>query len=74
MSHSHSAKITRTRTFKICYCRKCDGRKLVDLRTKEEHESKYVRINFDINNYQEAELSDTGSSEKKNSFRIFLKT
>ena len=47
---------------------------MVDPRTKEEHESKYVRINFDINNYQEAELSDTGSSEKKNSFRIFLKT
>ena len=59
MSHSHSAKITRTRTFKICYCRKCDGHKLVDPRTKEEHESKYVRINFDINNYQEAGLSDT---------------
>ena len=53
----------RTRTFKICYCRKCDGRKLVDLRTKEEHESKYVRINFDINNYQEAGPSDTGPSD-----------
>ena len=63
MSHSHSAKITRTRTFKICYCRKCDGRKLVDPRTKEEHESKYVRINFDINNYQEAGPSDTGPSD-----------
>ena len=63
MSHSYSAKITRTRTFKICYCRKCDGRKLVDPRTKEEHESKYVRINFDINNYQEAGPSDTGPSD-----------
>ena len=63
MSHSHSAKITRTRTFKICYCKKCDGRKLVDPRTKEEHESKYVRINFDINNYQEAGPSDTGPSD-----------
>src|SRR5437763_2762644 len=63
MSHSHSAKITRTRTFKICYCRKCDGYKLVDPRTKEEHESKYVRINFDINNYQEAGPSDTGPSD-----------
>src|SRR5438876_1205166 len=63
MSHSHSAKITRTRTFKIYYCRKCDGRKLVDSRTKEEYESKYVRINFDINNYQEAEPSDTGPSD-----------
>src|SRR2546421_4159462 len=59
MSPSHSAKITRTRTFKICYCRKCDGRKLVDLRTKEDHKSKYMRIDFDINNYQEAEPSDT---------------
>src|SRR5205809_5318794 len=59
MSHSRSAKITRTRTFKICYCKKCEGRKLVDLRMKEEHESKYVRINFDINNYQEAGPSDT---------------
>src|SRR5438045_5325384 len=63
MSHSHSAKIMRTRTFKICYCRKCDGRKLVNPRTKEEHESKYVRINFDINNYQEAGPSDTGPSD-----------
>src|SRR5437763_202031 len=63
MSHSHSAKIMRTRTFKICYCRKCDGCKLVDPRTKEKHESKYVRINFDINNYQEAEPSDTGPSD-----------
>ena len=32
---------------------------MVDPRTKEEHESKYVRINFDINNYQEAGPSDT---------------
>src|SRR5438046_6403734 len=63
MSHSHSAKIMRTRTFKICYCRKCDGCKLVDPRTKEEHESKYVIINFDINNYQEARPSDTGLSD-----------
>ena len=64
MSHSEdSAKITRTRTFKICYCRKCNGRKLVDPRTKKAHESKYVKT-FDINNYQEAGPSDTVSDTR----------
>src|SRR5687767_13727214 len=61
MSHSEvSAKITRTRTFKICYCRKCNGHKLVDPRSKKAHESNTQ--NIDINNYQGAEPSGASPS------------